>query len=177
MAKLIYLSTTSRLLDKIVSVAVKGPSSAGKSIVVERTLEFFPENATHALTAMSERGLIFIEESMKHRMLVMFEAAGMAGDLQSYLLRSLLSEGRIRYQMPSKVEGEIKGRLIELEGPTGLIVTTTAISLHPENETRLLSVTATDTQEQTRRVFAALANEEEIPSISTRGTLSSAGSS
>jgi DNA primase len=37
-AKLIYLAVTSRLLDRPVSVAVKGPSSAGKSIVVERTL-------------------------------------------------------------------------------------------------------------------------------------------
>jgi hypothetical protein len=161
LAQLVYLAATSRLLDKIVSVAVKGPSSAGKSIVVERSLSFFPGSAFYVLTAMSERGLIFVDEGMSHRMLVVYEAAGMAGDMQSYLLRSLLSEGRIRYQMAAKSGGEIKGRLVELEGPTGLIVTTTAVSLHPENETRLLSVTATDTHEQTRRVLAALADEEQ----------------
>ena len=33
--KLIYLAVTSRLLDRPVSVAVKGPSSGGKSFVVE----------------------------------------------------------------------------------------------------------------------------------------------
>jgi hypothetical protein len=38
-------------------------------------------------------------------------------------------------------------------------VTTTAVKLHPENETRLLSLTVTDTQEQTRAVMAALAEE------------------
>jgi hypothetical protein len=38
-----------------------------------------------------------------------------------------------------------------------LIVTTTAVKLHPENETRLLSLTVTDTQDQTRAVMAALA--------------------
>ncbi len=140
-AKLTYLAVTSRLFDRIVSEGVKGPSAAGKSIVVERTLEFFPPSAFYLLTGMSERGLIFIGEDMSHRMLVLFEATGMAGDMQSYLIRSLLSEGRIRYQMPSKGEGgEIEGRLVELDGPTGLIVTTTAISLHPENETRLLSI-------------------------------------
>ena len=41
-AKLIYLAVTSRLLDRPVSVAVKGPSSGGKSFVVEFDLKFFP---------------------------------------------------------------------------------------------------------------------------------------
>jgi hypothetical protein len=53
----------------------------------------------------------------------------------------------------------MKPRLIEREGPTGLIVTTTSIKLHPENETRLLSLTVTDTQDQPRAVMAALAEE------------------
>ena len=39
------------------------------------------------------------------------------------------------------------------------IVTTMAVKLHPENETRHLSLTVTDTQEQTRDVMAALAEE------------------
>jgi hypothetical protein len=159
LTKLVYLATTSRLLDSIVSVAVKGPSAAGKSIVVEKTLKFFPASSYYLLTAMSERGLIFVGEDMQHRVLVIFEAAGMTGDMQSYLIRSLLSEGRIRYLTTAKSEGEITGRLIEMEGPTGLVVTTTAIALHPENETRLVSMTANDTREQTRRVMLALAEE------------------
>jgi hypothetical protein len=159
LAKLIYLATTSRLLEKIISVAVKGPSAAGKSILADRVLRFFPNEAFYVLSAMSERGLIFTGEDMRHRMLVIYEAVGMEGDMQSYLLRSLLSEGRIRYLTAAKEGGEIVGKLIEMEGPTGLLVTTTAISLHPENETRLLSVTATDTQEQTAAVLLAIAEE------------------
>jgi hypothetical protein len=162
LAKLVYLAATSRLLDRIVSLGVKGPSAAGKSATVEHTLRFFPPSAFYVLTAMSERGLIFIDEGMAHRMLVVYEAEGMAGDLQTYLIRSLLSEGRIRYQMAGKGSGgEIVGRLVELEGPTGLIVTTTAISLHPENETRLLSVTATDTPAQTKAVLLAIAEDRD----------------
>jgi DNA-binding transcriptional ArsR family regulator len=53
----------------------------------------------------------------------------------------------------------LKPRLIEREGPPGLIVTTTAVKLHPENETRLLSLTVSDTQSQTQAVMAALADE------------------
>src|SRR3712207_8449007 len=106
---------------------------------------------------MSDRTLAYSEEPIKHRFLVIYEAAGMSGEFATYLMRSLLSEGRIRYETVEKTSEGIKPRLIEREGPTGLIVTTTAVKLHPENETRLLSLTVTDTQDQTRAVMAALA--------------------
>jgi hypothetical protein len=41
-----------------------------------------------------------------------------------------------------------------------LIVSTTSVALHPENETRLLSLAATDTAEQTKRVLSRLANDD-----------------
>jgi len=158
-AKLLYLAVTSRLLERPVSIALKGPSSGGKSHVVERVLSFVPESAYYALTAMSERTLAYSEEPIKHRFLVIYEAAGMSGEFATYLMRSLLSEGRVRYETVEKTSEGMKPRLIEREGPTGLIVTTTAVKLHPENETRVLSLTVTDTQDQTRAVMAALAEE------------------
>jgi hypothetical protein len=158
-AKLLYLAVTSRLLIRPVSIALKGPSSGGKSYVVERVLSFVPKSAYYALTAMSERTLAYSEEPIKHRFLVIYEAAGMSGEFATYLMRSLLSEGRVRYETVEKTSEGMKPRLIEREGPTGLIVTTTAVKLHPENETRLLSLTVTDTQDQTRAVMAALAEE------------------
>jgi hypothetical protein len=160
--KLLYLALTSRLLDKPVSIAVKGPSSGGKSYLTERVLHYFPESTYHALTAMSERTLAYSEEPIKHRFLVIYEAEGMSGDFATYLIRSLLSEGRVRYETVEKTRDGLKARLIEREGPTGLIVTTTALKLHPENETRLLSLTVTDTREQTRGVFSMLAEEERL---------------
>src|SRR5829696_5247704 len=168
-AKLLYLAVTSRLLQRPVSVALKGPSSGGKSHVVEGVLAFFPESAYYALTAMSERTLAYSEEPIRHRFLVVHEAAGMSGEFATYLMRSLLSEGRVRYETVEKTSEGIKPRLIEREGPTGLIVTTTSVKLHPENETRLLSLTVTDTQEQTRAVMAALAEEagEATPDFAT----------
>jgi hypothetical protein len=159
--KLLYLALTSRLLEKPVSVAVKGPSSGGKTYLVERVLDFFPEAAYHALTAMSEKALAYSEEPIEHRFLVFFEAQGMASDFATYLIRSLLSEGRLRYEFVEKTSEGLRARLIEREGPTGLIVTTTAVRMHPENETRLLSLTVTDTREQTRDILASLARGRE----------------
>jgi len=157
LAKTVFLAVTSRLLDRPVNIAVKGPSSAGKSYTVEKTLEFFPASSYYALSAMSEKALAYSKEPLKHRMLVIYEAAGLSGDFASYLLRSLLSEGRLRYETVQKTKNGMEARFIEREGPTGLIVTTTAIRLHPENETRLLSLLATDSRHQTRAVLRQLA--------------------
>jgi len=145
-------------LDRPVSIAVKGPSSGGKSFTVEKVLEFFPSEAFYPLTAMSDRALAYSNEPLSHRHLVIYEAAGMASDFATYLIRSLLSEGRLRYETVEKTREGLVPKIIEREGPTGLIVTTTSLRLHPENETRMLSLTVTDTREQTAAVFQALAN-------------------
>jgi hypothetical protein len=164
-AKLIYLAVTSRLLDRPVSIAVKGPSSGGKSFVVESTLKLFPPEAFYALSAMSDRALAYSSEPLQHRHLVIYEAAGMASEFATYLIRTLLSEGRLRYETVEKTKDGLTPRLIEREGPTGLIVTTTSLRLHPENETRMLSLTITDTQHQTAAVFQALAREGGEPDV------------
>lgn len=162
LAKLIYLCLTSRVLHRPVSVVVKGPSSAGKSWVVERVLAFFPANAFYTLTAMSEHAMAYSTEPLQHRFLVLYEAAGLESDFASYLVRSLLSEGCIDYETVEKVKGGgLQPRRIHRDGPTGLVVTTTRVLLHPENETRLLSVTANDTAEQTKSVLRLLACEAE----------------
>ena len=125
---------------------------------------------------MSERLLAYSEEPIKHRFLVIYEAEGMSGDFATYLIRSLLSEGKVRYETVEKARDGLKPRLIEREGPTSLIVTTTALKLHPENETRLLSLTVTDTRRQTRGVFSMLAEEERLEADQNPGTPSNTGS-
>jgi len=157
-AAILYLAVVSRLLAKPVSVVVKGPSAAGKSYTVETTLAFFTPVAYHALSAMSERALAYGRESLAHRMFVLYEGAGVNSDFADYLLRSLLSEGHIRYEVTERaLGGGFETRLVEREGPTGLIITTTSLTLHPENETRMLSLPITDTPEQTRAVMRAIA--------------------
>ena len=160
-AEILFLALTSRMFDRPVSVALKGPSSGGKSYTVAIVLKFFPAAAFWERTAMSDRALAYSDEDFRHRHLVIYEASGMSGDIASYLLRSLLSEGRIRYELVEKTKDGMRPRLIEKDGPTGLIVTTTAAKLHPENETRLLSLSVKDTPEQTRAILHALARGDD----------------
>lgn len=108
---------------------------------------------------MSERALVYDEEPLAHRMLVIYEAAGAEAETASYLIRSLLSEGHVRYVTTEKTPTGLASRRIEREGPTGLVTTTTRTRLHGENETRLLSISVTNTVEQTKAVMLALASE------------------
>ncbi len=161
-AKLVYLVLTTRWFSRPVSLAIKGPSSGGKSYTVEQTLRFFPAEAYYELTAMSERAIAYSTEPLKHRFLVIYEAAGVDSKVASYLIRSLLSEGRLRYETVEKTSEGLQAKRIEREGPTGLLTTTTSVGLHPENETRLLSVTVNDSREQTMAVMAAMAEERTL---------------
>ncbi len=158
-AKLLYLALTSRLLEKIVSVAVKGPSSAGKSYLVKQVMGFFPESACWFFSGMSEKTLFYTEEPLSHRHIVLSEAAGVGGDFQDYVIRTLLSEGFLEYEFVEKTSEGLRPRRLRKDSPTGFVTTTTRSSLFWENETRYLSLTVTDTREQTRRVFRAISEE------------------
>ena len=161
-ACVLFLAIVSRHLERPVSVVLKGVSAAGKSFTAEQVLRFFTPEAHFAMTGMSERALVYSDESLAHRMLVIYEASGLSGEFASYLVRSLLSEGQLVYTTVIGTEHGPKAVTIEREGPTGLIITTTALDLHPENETRLLSLTLTDTPEQTTAVMLAAARDTNV---------------
>jgi hypothetical protein len=160
-AKVLYLALTTRLFDRPVNIVVKGPSSGGKNFLVKSAVRFFPPDAYWSRTTMSDRTLAYSDEDFRHRHLIVYEAAGMAGEIAAYLIRSLLSEGCIEYEFVEKTNAGMRSRIIKKEGPTGLITTTTAARLHPENETRLLSLNVTDTPAQTKAVMLAQADDVE----------------
>jgi hypothetical protein len=157
--KILYLTVTSRLLDRIVSAGLKGPSSCGKSFAVESVLAFFPKDAFYELTAVSDKALAYSEEPLSNRIVVLYEARALDNDWAAYFIRSLLSEGRIVYETVEKTADGLRSRRIERPGPTGLITTTTAVNLHPENETRYLTLQVNDSPGQTQRIIQAQARK------------------
>lgn len=157
-AKLLYLVATSRLFSKCMNAAIKGPSSAGKSEIRKQVLEFFPPEDVVSFTTLSEKALLYFKEDFAHKILSMGEAAGAEEQsLQDYLLRELISDGRLRYPVPQKVEGKMETVVVEKNGPVAFLVTTTKAALNSENETRMLSLEIDDSEEQTRRVLDKVA--------------------
>lgn len=158
--KLLYICLSSRMLRRPVSPVVKGQSSAGKSYTTERVMALFPDRIFWKATGMSERVLAYTNEDFKHRFIVVFEEAGIYGELLEYMMRSLLSEGCLEYRTVVKTVNGFEERIISKEGPTGLLTTTTRYNLHSENETRMLSIPINDSPEQTSRVMAAVFSDE-----------------
>jgi hypothetical protein len=166
LSRLIFLALVTRVFKDPVSIAVKGPSSAGKSHTTQQVLNFFPTESYYAMTSMSEKALAYLNEPLKNRFLVIYEAEGMNGRTASYFIRSLLSEGCIKHSTLNQTRDDgWKLKTLYVEGPTGLLTTTTLPSLHAENETRLLSVPVNDSPEQTSEIMKAIALDEARPQI------------
>jgi hypothetical protein len=118
-AKLLFLAGVSRLLQRPVSCVVKGASNSGKSVTVETVFAHFPPSAFYALSSMSARSLAYSDEPLAHRILILYEAAGMASDLATYLMRSLLSGGKIRYETVENPSQGSRPSSSSARGPPG----------------------------------------------------------
>lgn len=157
--KLVYLVFLTGILERPVSLVIKGPSGSGKSYALAAARQFVPPSAYEQFEGMSEKALVYLKGlDLKHKHLVIGEASGMADGQGRTLLRQLLSEGRVRYAtVQSTDKGLVGAELPVLEGPTGLIMTTTATGLHPEDESRMLSVTISESPELIEEALMAQA--------------------
>ena len=89
-------------------VAIKGPSSGGKSEIRRQVLEFFPPEDIVTFTTMSERALLYHKGDFDHKILSMAEANGFQEqEMQDMLLRELMSEGKLAYPVVQKIAGQL----------------------------------------------------------------------
>jgi len=141
-AKLVYLTLVSTLLPEPVSLVIKGPSGSGKSFALRCGKRYVPEDAYEEFHGMSEKAIVYMGDKLdlKHKGLIIQEAAGLRDGQGRAFLRQLLTEGSIRYATVQSNKDGLEGlELPPVEGPCGLLMTTTANSLHPEDESRMLS--------------------------------------
>lgn len=154
---LIFLVFVSRLLTRPINLVVGGPSAAGKSFVVALVARFFPPSATYVLNGMSERLLAYTDANLRHRTLIIGEAAALQRDgIGASLLRSLAWEGHIVYETVESTPEGLKPRRIEKEGPTGFVTTTTK-HVEPELETRVLTIHVPDDKDATQQIIRVTA--------------------
>jgi len=152
-----YVALTSRLLARPLNLAFVAPSAAGKNAAVESALELVPREAFYSFSAASPRALIYATQSFRHLIVVFLEADSIpeVGPAAS-AIRSIASDNRLVYQTVEKRDGRSETRIIEKEGPTGLMTTST-VSLGLQMSTRTLEITISDDADQTREVMRAQA--------------------
>ncbi|HEY0316768.1 MAG TPA: hypothetical protein VGC49_00565 [Solirubrobacterales bacterium] len=156
---LLVLALYTRHLAKPVSVAVRGESSAGKSYAITRALDFASSEATYVLTSMSEKALAYSGEEFVHRMIVLYEADALANKNTAYLVRCLLSEGKIVHEY-TDFDGGRRTVKLEKDGPTGLIISS-AGRIDYELGTRLFSVNVDDGPAATKAILESVARAAE----------------
>jgi DNA primase len=168
-AAMIFAALDSRLLPEDTAspnaLAIKnaGHHGSGKSFTLKKCLEFYPEAAYHLITSGSAKSLYYLPDGLKHRALIVTEAfqfqPNNAADSEFvYVVRSLLSEGRVSYQVPQK-DDDGKFVTIEkrLDGPTSFLTTTVIDKLEPQLEDRLFSIHPDESMEQTRAIMSMTA--------------------
>ena len=108
---------------------------------------------------MSEKFLVYDDQPIKHKMLVLHEAAGMSSEFATYLIRTLLSEGCLRHGTVESTPDGLKPVTVVREGPAGLITSTTQVEPAIKRTRRAWSaVPIDDTRAQTAAVMNAIAS-------------------
>jgi len=150
---LVYLAGVSRLLDRPLAVIVQSPSAAGKSMLMDSALAFFPEEARIKYSAMTGQSLYYLgETNLKHKILAIVEEAG--AEKASYALKLLQSEGELTIASTGKdpQTGRMETQEYHVEGPVMIMLTTTAIDLDEELQNRCLTLAVDDSPAQTARI-------------------------
>jgi DNA primase len=164
-----YLAAVSRLLDRPLAVVIQSSSAAGKSSLMDAVLGFVPEEARTKYSAMTGQSLFYMgQTSLKHRILAIAEEEG--ASRASYAMKLLQSEGELT--IASTGTDPATGNLItqeyRVEGPTMLMMTTTAIDLDEELLNRCLVLSVDEDREQTRRIHALQREKRTLAGLAKR---------
>lgn len=161
--RFVYLCTCSALLDighdgfaeRLASVKVDGATSAGKNYAVDAAVAYLPDDVVVRITGQSEKALVYGADSLERRFLYFPEGVGIRDDSDAAIfLRSLLSEGEIRYFVVVTQDGGVPvTEMIVRHGPTGALVTTSAVRLDRDLDARLLRTTIDDSELLTKKVI------------------------
>ncbi|MDY0170716.1 MAG: hypothetical protein RBS80_29515 [Thermoguttaceae bacterium] len=159
----LYLVGTSRLLTRPLSAIVQGPSSSGKSYLIEKTAALFPPEAVIRATSMTPQALFYmVDGALEHRWVVAGERSRQQDDdatEATRALREMQSAGRLSKLLPIKRDGVIESVLIEREGPIAFVESTTLAesAIFDEDRNRALLLNTDEQTIQTRRIIDRLA--------------------
>lgn len=159
LALTVYLTGTSRLLEKPLAVIVQGPSASGKSYVLEQVASLFPAEAVLVATDMTPNALYYLPPGeLKNRFVVTGERSRRHNDESAQAtkaLREMISSGQlVKVYTISDPEGP-RAVTVQQQGPIAYAESTTAPEVFEEDANRCLILQPDERPEQTRRILAA----------------------
>jgi len=148
-----YLAAVSRKLAGPLAVLIQSSSAAGKSALMEAILAFVPEEERVQYSAMTGQSLFYMgETNLKHRILAIAEEEG--AHRAAYALKLLQSEGALTIASTGTdpKTGNLVTQEYRVEGPTMLMMTTTAIDIDEELMNRCLILSVDEDRAQTQAI-------------------------
>ena len=151
-AKIILLAAASAKLPKPLNVNVGGASSAGKNHLLGTVARFIPHESKRIITGMSPKALMHAkEDEYQHKAIFVAEYEGVSG--ADFAVRTMQSEQTIEWEYVESSSKGIEKKTKKVNGPAAFIQATTRVTLHPENETRLLNIQMDETEDQTHAIM------------------------
>ncbi len=160
---MLYMMFTSRKLRKPLSVIVKGDSAGGKSYLVSQVLKLFPDEDIKNFTEVSAKSLFYMtEDALEHKILVIFERHG--SEASDYSIRSLQSENKLKLAVTLRDPQTSEFKTVEkiVRGPISYAETSTKLSIHAENATRMFDLYIDESTSQTKKIHE-IQNLEYLP--------------
>lgn len=164
-----YLAAVSRKLDDPLAILIQSSSAAGKTSLMDSILAFVPEEDRVHFSAMTGQSLFYMgETNLKHKILAVAEEEG--AERASYALKLLQSEKHI--SIASTAKEASTGRLVtqeyRVEGPTQLMLTTTAIEIDEELLNRCIVLTVNEDRQQTQAIHRLQRERETLDGLLAR---------
>jgi hypothetical protein len=155
---IVLLVFISRLLMHPISLIVKAALAAGKNALVDAVVRYMPGLAVLKISDLSPKALQYMgSEDLRHRVIYIAEHEG--GREAEDAMRVMMSEGEL-VRLVATADGT---KPLVVEGPCAFVTTTTAVTLNPENESRVLELALDESPAQTRRILAAQARRAAHP--------------
>jgi hypothetical protein len=157
-AELLYAVLTSRLLKRPMCVLVKGPSPSDNATLLNRTLELLPPETYLVRSGYLPQAIGCEDSDLSHRALVVQEAAGLSGTEGRMLLRTLLAEGKVRWEW-TQARWVGRAAKVKCQGPIALVMATAEATVSLDDETRVITMTVEDIRHYSRDVADQICRE------------------
>jgi hypothetical protein len=162
LALTLYLTGTSRLLTKPVNARVHGPTSSGKSYVLETVAGLFPDEAVLKATQISPAAFFYLPEGALRNIFVVAGERSRKEDDEAAektrALREMMASGHLTKLVPIKTAGgQIETRLVKQPGPISFVETTSLDRVFEEDANRCLTLYTDEQPSQTKEIVKTLA--------------------
>ena len=146
--KAVYLTATSRLLQRVISLLRRGTAASGKNHLIELVLALFPPESVIRISASSPKVLAYFggddPDFLAHKVVYIPEASSLlAKDGKEHemagMLRTLISENQLNYPVVVLRDGGLPPITVMLvkNGPIAVLITSARDNVEGEMLTRI----------------------------------------